>query len=266
VNTGSCVRVLELTSISESPTNPRQRFEAIDELAADIERRGLLLPLVVRELRPNRFEVVCGARRLRALRLNGAAYAQVIIGDLNEVEGLEVQLAEIALTRTVSPYEEAVALQRLRDDFGYSIRKVAEKIGKSTGYVVERTKLLTMSPEALQTLSAAGVPPSVAVEIARHVPHGDAQVRMARDVSERRVSTRQVRTIMRTSRPEAPSPLVRGRQQMRDRVVLMLRARAAVPQDLNPASALLAAAAEVEAWDPMSEEKARERSPSRETA
>lgn len=59
--------MLPLTSITESPLNPRRTFsaEAHAELTASVRERGVLEPLLVRP-QGDGYEVVAGARRLRA--------------------------------------------------------------------------------------------------------------------------------------------------------------------------------------------------------
>ena len=59
------------TALAESPTNPRKRFDAksLEELAASFKTQGILAPLLVRELEESKYEVVAGARRLRAAKL-----------------------------------------------------------------------------------------------------------------------------------------------------------------------------------------------------
>ncbi len=63
-------RSVPITALAESPTNPRKRFDAksLEELAASFKTQGVLAPLLVRELDGSKYEVVAGARRLRAAR------------------------------------------------------------------------------------------------------------------------------------------------------------------------------------------------------
>ena len=51
-----------ITALAESPTNPRKRFDAksLEELAASFKTRGILAPLLVRELEESKYEVVAG--------------------------------------------------------------------------------------------------------------------------------------------------------------------------------------------------------------
>ena len=64
-------REVPIYALQESPTNPRRSFDEakLYELAQSIRSQGVLVPLIVRDLDLDRFEVVAGARRFRAARL-----------------------------------------------------------------------------------------------------------------------------------------------------------------------------------------------------
>ena len=64
-------RNLPISVLVESATNPRRRFneDNLRELAESFQSQGILAPLLVRELEEQKFEVIAGARRLRAAKL-----------------------------------------------------------------------------------------------------------------------------------------------------------------------------------------------------
>ena len=77
-------RSVPITALAESATNPRKRFDAksLEELAASFKTQGILAPLLVRELEEKKYEVIAGARRLRAAKLAelGARGVRVLDG------------------------------------------------------------------------------------------------------------------------------------------------------------------------------------------
>ncbi len=101
---------LPVERIRESATNPRQRFNDLDELAASIRTHGLLQPILVRPLR-NHFELVVGARRLRAARLAGLASVPAQVKALDDRSAREVQIIESLQRQDVHPLEEADGYQ-----------------------------------------------------------------------------------------------------------------------------------------------------------
>ncbi len=79
------IQKIKIEKISASPLNPRKTFDevAIEELAANIEKQGLLQPITVRPTSEapyldedtgevinvkDTYEIVCGERRFRALQ------------------------------------------------------------------------------------------------------------------------------------------------------------------------------------------------------
>jgi ParB family chromosome partitioning protein len=95
-------RNLQLAQLQESPTNPRKRFneETLKELAASFQSQGVLQPLVVRELAESKYEVVAGARRLRAAQLAELKTVPVRVVQLTDAAAIETQVVENLSART----------------------------------------------------------------------------------------------------------------------------------------------------------------------
>src|ERR1019366_8909319 len=86
-------RSVPITALTESATNPRKRFDAksLEELAASFKTQGILAPLLVRELEESKYEVVAGARRLRAAKLAELEKLPVRVVKLTDAEAIEAQ-------------------------------------------------------------------------------------------------------------------------------------------------------------------------------
>ncbi len=104
-------RNLPLAQLQESPTNPRRRFDeqSLAELAASFAAQGVLQPLLVRSVDDEKYEVVAGARRLRAAKLAALKEVPARIVALSDIEVLECQLIENGQREGVHPMEEASA-------------------------------------------------------------------------------------------------------------------------------------------------------------
>ena len=118
-------REVPIYALQESPTNPRRSFDEakLHELAQSIRSQGVLVPLIVRDLDLDRFEVVAGARRFRAARLAELASVPVRVVQLTDTQVLEYQLIENAIREDVHPYEEAMAYKTLARNFGAALRR-----------------------------------------------------------------------------------------------------------------------------------------------
>ncbi len=94
-------RSVPIGILVESATNPRKRFDerSLEELAASFKTQGILAPLLVRELEESKYEVVAGARRLRAAKLAEFENLPVRIVKLTDAEAIEAQCVELSGVR-----------------------------------------------------------------------------------------------------------------------------------------------------------------------
>lgn len=151
-------RVVPLSQVEPSGLNPRRTFNeaTIADLAADIRERGLLHPILVRQLSPERFEVIAGERRRRALLLLGSPTAEVMLREDDDTQAREVALVENLQREDVHAMEEAEALGALRD-LGLPPTELAGRIAKSASYVHGRLRLLDLCEEARAFFRAGGL-------------------------------------------------------------------------------------------------------------
>jgi len=149
------LRDVRVDLIEPNPFQARKEFPDIDELAQAIRTLGFTSRLRVRphpEIEGT-YQLVYGERRLRAAIEAGLADVPCEIVRHSDVEIAEIGLAEKIQRRDLTPLEEAQALKALMDQRGYSQRELAERLGKSHGYVQHRLDLLR-APEDVQQLVA----------------------------------------------------------------------------------------------------------------
>ena len=79
-------RSVPVTALVESTSNPRKRFDAksLEELAASFKAQGVLQPLLVRSIEEDKYEVIAGARRLRAANLAALEEVPVRVVELSD--------------------------------------------------------------------------------------------------------------------------------------------------------------------------------------
>jgi len=147
---GNEYRSIPITALVESPSNPRKRFneKSLEELAASFKTRGVLAPLLVRELEESKYEVVAGARRLRAARLAELENLPVRVVKLTDAETIEAQCVENLQREDIHPLEEALGFRSLLDlsEPTYTIANIAARTGKGEGYIYGRIKLADLIP------------------------------------------------------------------------------------------------------------------------
>ncbi|HEY3783321.1 MAG TPA: ParB/RepB/Spo0J family partition protein [Fimbriimonadaceae bacterium] len=157
----SPAQILEvpLSAITPNRRQPRTYFkqEAVEELAASIREVGILQPLVVRPLGPNRYELIAGERRFRASKLAGLKQVPVVVRTANDQASLELAIIENVQREDISPLESAKAYRRLMDEFGLTQEAVAAKVGKSRVAVANTVRLVKLPPRVLEGLEKGDI-------------------------------------------------------------------------------------------------------------
>ena len=149
------VRMVPLDRIESNPEQPRLAFnqETLDELAASIREHGVLQPILVRPRGPNRYQLIAGERRWRASKIAGVETIPALIEDIDDDTALEISIIENLQREDISPLDEAAMYDRMLRDHGYSIRKLAEKLGKDKGYLENRLRLADAPVEIRELVS-----------------------------------------------------------------------------------------------------------------
>lgn len=136
------IREVPVGKILPNPAQPRLSYDedSLTELADSIREHGVLQPILVRPSGAQ-FELVAGERRWRASRMAERGTIPAIVVDFDESTALEVSIIENLQREDVSPLEEAAMFRRMTEAFGYSVRQLAQKVGKDKGYVENRLRL-----------------------------------------------------------------------------------------------------------------------------
>jgi ParB family chromosome partitioning protein len=150
------VRNIPLDRITPNPDQPRMNFDeaALAELASSVREHGVLQPILVRPTGEiQRFQLVAGERRWRAAKIAELEVIPALIEQLDDETALEIGIIENLQREDLSPLEEAMIYDRMTHEHGYSVRKLAQKIGKDKGYVENRLRLAGAPTEIKQLVS-----------------------------------------------------------------------------------------------------------------
>ncbi len=211
----SGVRNIPIDRVEANPENPRVVFDeaALDELAASIREHGVLQPVLVRPHGPNQYQLVAGERRWRAARRAGLNAIPALVEELDDDVALEIAIIENLQREDLSPLEEASMYDRMIKDHGYSVRKLAQKLGKDKGYLENRLRLADAPQEIRDLVSVRKDTLSHAYELmkiddprkrrrlAGQVARGELSLVKLRE----KVEGRPVREVTPTSQPDAPA-------------------------------------------------------------
>lgn len=145
------LRELPVDLIERSRYQPRADFneEALQELADSIRAQGVIQPIVVRPLagHANRYELIAGERRWRAAQLAGLHEVPAVIREVDDQAAMAMALIENIQRQALNPIEEAVALNRLIDEFGLTHEQTADAVGRSRAAVSNMLRLLNLEAE-----------------------------------------------------------------------------------------------------------------------
>ncbi len=155
---GAYFAELSPTAITPNPRQPRTVFdeEAMAELVHSIREVGLLQPIVVRSIAPDRYELIMGERRWRAAQEAGLPAIPAIVRETKDDELLRDALLENLHRAELNPLEEAAAYEQMLDDFGCTHEELASRIGRSRPQISNTLRLLKLSVP-VQRRVAAGV-------------------------------------------------------------------------------------------------------------
>ena len=152
------IRKLALSTIVPNPMQPRRIFTdgELHDLAASIRENGLLQPLVVRPApsAPERYELVAGERRFRALMMLEWAEVPVLVREADDETLLVLALVENLQREELNPLEEAEGYEALSERFGMKQADIATAVGKDRSTVANLLRLLRLPPSIRRLLES----------------------------------------------------------------------------------------------------------------
>ncbi|MGH9886383.1 MAG: ParB/RepB/Spo0J family partition protein, partial [bacterium] len=149
------MRNIDVNRITPNPEQPRLAMEqvSLDELSASIREHGVLQPILVRPLDGGEFQLIAGERRWRASMAAGLATIPALVEEIDDDTALEISIIENLQREDLSPLDEAAMYDRMVRDHGYSVRRLAQKLGKDKGYLENRLRLADAPDEVRELVS-----------------------------------------------------------------------------------------------------------------
>lgn len=150
------LKSLQISSISPLPDQPRTHFDegALEELAASIEARGVIQPIIVRPLSNGNYQLVAGERRWRAAQKARLHEIPALVRELSDTEVTALALIENLQREDLNPVEEARAYHRLSEEQGMTQADIAKMVDKSRSHVANFQRLLALPDDVLGFVAA----------------------------------------------------------------------------------------------------------------
>jgi len=216
-----------------APNDFQPRVNADDrrlrELAESIKANGIIQPIVVRR-DGDRFQIIAGERRWRAARLAGLLRVPVVVRDVAPGQSLlEMALIENIQREDLNPIDEALAYQRLSDEFHLKQEDIATAVGKDRASVANYVRLLRLPDEVRAEVGSGRLSMGHARALLSLTGEAD-QRRIARDIIARSLSVRETESLVKkmveggaTTREAAPpKPVDVHTRAAEDRLKLLL--------------------------------------------
>ena len=193
---GDVLRTVPIDALVPGKYQPRRTMDQskLAELAESIRAQGVIQPIVVREVDSSgkgaRYEIIAGERRWRASQLAGLAEIPAVVRVVDDHAVIAMALIENIQREDLNPLEEALALQRLIDEFDLTHAQAADAVGRSRAAVSNLLRLLELPPEIRVLVETRAIEMGHARAMLTLAPQ--AAVALARQAAEHEWSVREV--------------------------------------------------------------------------
>lgn len=200
--------LIHISSIEPNKSQPRKRFDedSLHELADSIKQYGIIEPLIVQK-RDKYYEIIAGERRWRAARLAGLKEVPVIIKDYTPQEIVEIALIENIQREDLNPIEEALAYQRLIQEFQLKQDELAERVSKSRVAVTNSLRLLKLD-ERIQQMLMDDILSSGHARALLPIEDREKQYQTACKIFDEKMSVRETEKLVKQILTDKPQKLI----------------------------------------------------------
>ncbi|UPQ87974.1 ParB/RepB/Spo0J family partition protein [Vibrio sinaloensis] len=228
---------LNINSLKPGVYQPRKDMsaEALEELASSIESQGIIQPIVVRQVEHDKFEIIAGERRWRAARKAGLKQVPCVIKNVEDRAAIAMALIENIQREDLNAIEEAVALERLQEEFSLTHQQVADVIGKSRAAVSNLLRLNQLEDEVKGLVSTNQLDMGHARALL--ALEGEQQIEVAQQVAKKQLTVRQtellVRKCLQPAVDEKNGPQDTETQELSQKLGVMLGGKVAIVRSPN---------------------------------
>lgn len=191
---------VDIDLLAPSEQQPRMQMDdtRLTELAESIKANGVIQPILVRRT-GGTYRIIAGERRWRAAQRAGLLKVPIVVRDVPE--GSEKHLLELALVENIqredlNPVDEALAYQRLADEFALTHDQIAAAMGKDRSSVANYVRLLKL-PEEVRGDLASGALAMGHARALLALPDAASQRQAAREVISRSLSVRETEALVK---------------------------------------------------------------------
>ncbi|KTD93731.1 MULTISPECIES: ParB/RepB/Spo0J family partition protein [unclassified Pseudoalteromonas] len=203
--TDNPLQTLPIEFLHSGKYQPRKDMseEALEELASSIRSQGIIQPIVVRPIAHNSYEIIAGERRWRAAQIAKLDTVPCIIKDVPDEAAVAIALIENIQREDLNAMEEAVALNRLLNEFELTHQQVADAVGKSRTTVTNLLRLNNLNNDVKILLEHGDIEMGHARCLL--ALEGEAQSDAARTAVAKALTVRETEKLVRAILEPAPA-------------------------------------------------------------
>ena len=194
---GEELKNIPVDLIQRGKYQPRVEMDkaALGELALSIKAQGVMQPIVIRSIGPQKYEIIAGERRWRAAQMAGLDSIPAVIKSVGDEAAIAMSLIENIQRENLNPIEEALALKRLQDEFELTQQEVANAVGRSRTTVTNLMRLVGLHIDVQKLLQSGRLEMGHARALLT-LPDSK-QVEFGRIVAQKGLSVRQAEALVR---------------------------------------------------------------------
>jgi|SRR5690625_5236269 len=198
------VQHIKLDEIDPSPYQPRTIFDekSIEELSQTIKTHGVIQPIVVR-VRNERYEIIAGERRFRAVRKLDLETIPAIVKEFNDSQAASIALIENLQREGLTSIEEANAYQRLMKLHNLTQESLAQRIGKGQSTIANKIRLLQLSEPVKDALLDRKITERHARALLG-VPDEEQQVKVLQEIIDKELNVKQAELRVKSLKDDKP--------------------------------------------------------------
>ena len=184
---------IPIEQIEPNPDQPRREFDetAMQELASSIQTMGIIAPITLRQVAPERYQIIAGERRWRASQRAGLKAIPAYIRTVEDENVMELALVENIQREDLNAIEIALAYEHLAETTGMTQEKISERVGKSRTAVTNYMRLLKLPAQIQMALKNHDIDMGHARALLA-LDSPSLQLKLFRDVQKNQYSVRKV--------------------------------------------------------------------------
>jgi len=192
---------ININDIKVNPYQPRKTFssEKLDELIKSVKEKGVLEPVIVKEIGDNKYELIVGERRFIAAQRAGLQTIPALIKNVSSLEQLEIALIENIHREDLNPVEEALAYKQLMEGMHFTQEQLADKLGKNRATVANVLRILNL-PDAVKKRLVSGELTLGHAKVLLSIEDSNKQKALCEQVVKYNLSVRDLEKLLKTEK------------------------------------------------------------------